>query len=97
MIGGKTGTAQVVRLQNADIRQKTHEMAYKHRDHAWLTAWGQKDGKSYVVVCMVEHGGHGGETAAPMVKAVFDYLFGPAPNAKGQPKPAALQEIEQGD
>lgn len=96
VIGGKTGTAQVVRLQNADVRQKTHEMAYKHRDHAWLTAWGTKEGKSYVVVCMVEHGGHGGETAGSVVKSVFDYLFGPAPAAKGQ-KASALQEAEQGD
>jgi penicillin-binding protein 2 len=89
-IGGKTGTAQVVKLINADERKKTVDMPYKYRDHSWLASFGQKDGKSYVVVCMVEHGGHAGEAAVPVVKSVYDYLFGPvrtqAPPSKPQPQ-----------
>ena len=55
-MGGKTGTAQVVKLKMAanDRRLRTHEMEYAQRDHAWVTTWGIKDGKSYVVVVMVE-------------------------------------------
>jgi len=69
-------------------------MPYKYRDHAWISTWGQKDGKSYVVVCMLEHGGHGGESAGPVVKAVYDYLFGPAPAAaKSAAKAQPAQEI----
>ncbi|GFK95228.1 Peptidoglycan D,D-transpeptidase MrdA [Fundidesulfovibrio magnetotacticus] len=97
VIGGKTGTAQVVRLANADIRQKTHEMAYKQRDHAWIATWGQKDGKTYVVVCMVEHGGHGGETAGPIVRSIYDYLFGPAPGMPKAQKAAEAARPEVGD
>jgi len=76
-MGGKTGTAQVVRLKlkEGDERRKLEEMAYEERDHAWLASFGQKDGKSYVAVCMVEHGGHGATTAGPILRAVYDYLF----------------------
>ncbi len=77
-IGGKTGTAQVVKLLNASKRRKTLEMPYQYRDHAWLASFGQQNGKSYVVVCMVEHGGHGGSTGGPMVRAIYEKLFPPS-------------------
>ena len=85
VMGGKTGTAQVVRL--GERRLKKHEMSYFHRDHAWLTSWGMKDGKTYVVVVMVEHGGGGSSTAGPIVAKVFEALFGPV-NAAKPPAPA---------
>ena len=75
IMGGKTGTAQVVRI--GDRRLKKHEMAYQHRDHAWLISFGIKDDKTYVVVVMVEHGGGGSSTAGPVVAKVYESLFGP--------------------
>jgi penicillin-binding protein 2 len=75
IMGGKTGTAQVVRI--GDRRLKKNEMAYHHRDHAWLVSFGIKDEKSYVVVVMVEHGGGGSSTAGPVVAKVYESLFGP--------------------
>ena len=86
-MGGKTGTAQVVKLKMAanDRRLRTHEMEYAQRDHAWVTTWGIKDGKSYVVVVMVEHGGGGSSVAGPVAKKVYDHLFGPDPNAPAVP------------
>ncbi|EKO39282.1 MAG: penicillin-binding protein 2 [Solidesulfovibrio magneticus str. Maddingley MBC34] len=95
VMAGKTGTAQVVKLINADIRRKTNEMPYEQRDHAWLASWGRKDGKTYVVVCLVEHGGHGGEVSGPLVRKVYEYLFGPAPGKPARaanPAPAAHGE-----
>lgn len=92
VMAGKTGTAQVVKLINPDIRRKTHEMPYEQRDHAWLASWGRKDGKTYVVVCLVEHGGHGGEVSGPLARKVYEYLFGPAPGKPPRavgPAPAA--------
>jgi len=78
VVGGKTGTAQVVKLKFAsgDRRLKTHEMAYEQRDHAWMASYGEKAGKRYVVVAMVEHGGGGGAVAGPVVKKVYEHLFG---------------------
>jgi penicillin-binding protein 2 len=81
-MGGKTGTAQVVRLKasEAEKRRKLEEMEYWERDHAWIATFGQKGARSYVVICMLEHGGHGGSAAGPVVKAVYDYLFGEKPS-----------------
>ena len=80
IMGGKTGTAQVVRL--GERRLRTHEMEYQHRDHAWLTSWGAKDGQTFVVVVMVEHGGGGSSTAGPIVAKVYEALFGPVPGSE---------------
>jgi len=82
VMGGKTGTAQVVKIR--EIRLKTHEMAYEHRDHAWMATWGVKDGKTYVVIVMLEHGGGGSSAAGPLAVAMYEKLFGPIP-----PKTAA--------
>jgi penicillin-binding protein 2 len=81
VMGGKTGTAQVVKLRFAsgDRRLKTHEMAYEQRDHAWMASYGEKAGKRYVVVAMVEHGGGGGAVAGPVVRQVYEHLFGSLP------------------
>ena len=82
-MGGKTGTAQVVKLKMAagDRRLKMSEMEYAQRDHAWIATWGVKDGKTYVVIVMVEHGGGGSSVAGPVARKVYEYLFGPDPNA----------------
>ena len=77
-MGGKTGTAQVVKLRMAGQRRlKTHELPWEQRDHAWVATWGRKNGKSYVVIVMVEHGGGGGTAAGPVARKVYDHLFGP--------------------
>lgn len=81
-LGAKTGTAQVVSI--GKIRKKEFEMPYQHRDHAWMASWGKADGKSYVVVVMVEHGGHGGTAGGPIVKAIYEHLFGPEASLEGE-------------
>lgn len=73
VMGGKTGTAQVVAL--GDTRHKTEDMEYLHRDHAWIATYGIKDGRKYVVVVMVEHGGGGSAAAGPVARQVYSYLF----------------------
>ena len=97
-LGAKTGTAQVVKLANPDVRVKGKSMPYAQRDHAWMASWGQKDGKTYVVVCLVEHaGGHGGEICGPIERKIYDYLFGPAPARAPRPvAPAVPEEGQEG-
>lgn len=75
-VGGKTGTAQVVKLMDKYEKKKTTEIPYKYRDHAWIASFAEKNGKRYVVVAMVEHGGHGGSDAGPVARDVYDALFG---------------------
>lgn len=73
-IGGKTGTAQVVSLSTAG---RGKGIPYKYRDHAWMGSFMQKDGKSFVIVNMVEHGGGGSVAAGPIVRAIIDYILSP--------------------
>ena len=75
IMGGKTGTAQVVKL--GKNRRKSSEMVWRERDHAWIATFGKKNGKTYVVVVMVEHGGGGSSVAGPVAAKVYDHLFGP--------------------
>lgn len=78
-MGGKTGTAQVVKLKMAagDRRLRSAEMEYAQRDHAWIATWGSKNGQRYVVIVMVEHGGGGSSVAGPVARKVYEHLFGP--------------------
>ncbi len=87
-MGGKTGTAQAVRI--GDVRLRAAQMAYLHRDHAWIATWGKKDDKTYVVVVMVEHGGGGSSTAGPVCAKVYSALFDEkAPEPGSSEKPSA--------
>ena len=74
-VGGKTGTAQVVRFTDELKELKDSEIPYRFRDHAWMAAIAEKDGKRFAIAVLVEHGLHGGSGAGPVVKAVIDYLF----------------------
>lgn len=85
IVGGKTGTAQVVRLTDELKELKDDEIPYKFRDHAWMAAIAEKDGRRFAIAVLVEHGLHGSSGAGPVVKAVIDYLF----IGKITPKPEA--------
>lgn len=74
-VGGKTGTAQVVRLTDELKKLKDHEIPYKYRDHAWMAAFAEKGERRYAIVAMIEHGLHGASGAGPIVKAAIEYLF----------------------
>lgn len=93
-MGGKTGTAQVVKLKMAagERRLKTHEMQYAQRDHAWIATYGIKNGKRYVVVVMVEHGGGGSSVAGPVAKKVYEHLFSPQSHFMAAERGEALAE-----
>lgn len=76
IIAGKTGTAQVVAIkQDIKKRKLEHEMAYYNRSHAWFTSYGPYKNPQYVVMAMVEHGGHGGHAAGSMVSDIYNKLL----------------------
>ena len=76
VIGGKTGTAQVIAInQNIEKRKLEHELAYYNRSHAWLTTYGPFENPQYIVMAMIEHGGHGGQAAGKMVSDIYNKLL----------------------
>lgn len=74
-IGGKTGTAQVAKGYTS-ARSDESDLPYKYRDHAWFFGFSPVDVPEILVVAVVEHGGHGGSIAAPVVNDVIrGYYF----------------------
>jgi penicillin-binding protein 2 len=73
-IGGKTGTAQVVKIAQYK-GLKDEDIPYKFRDHAWFTCYAPAEKPEIAVTVLVEHGLHGGSSAAPIAKAVLETYF----------------------
>jgi penicillin-binding protein 2 len=81
LLAGKTGTAQVIGIKQNE-RYDERRVASRHRDHALFIAFAPADAPKIVVAVMVENGGHGGSTAAPIARKVIDYwLLGKLPEA----------------
>ena len=73
-IAGKTGTAQVVGIKQG-ARYEESKLARHHRDHALFIAYAPADDPKIAIAVMVENGGHGGGTAAPIARALMDYYL----------------------
>ena len=73
---GKTGTSQVKRITEADreLDLKTFEIPYDERDHALYIAFGPYKNPRYALSVVIEHGGSGSSTAAPMAKKLFKLI-----------------------
>lgn len=74
IVGGKTGTGQVVRLAQY-IHLKEEDIPYKYRDHAWFTCFAPASNPEIVVTVLVEHGLHGGSAAAPIAAKILNRYF----------------------
>ncbi len=74
---GKTGTAQVKRITEAEreLDLKINQIPYKERDHAWYVAFGPYKDPRYAVSILVEHGGSGSSVAAPIAKKLFKFVI----------------------
>ncbi len=74
---GKTGTAQVKKITEKDreLDLKTFEIPYEERDHALYVAYGPYKNPRYALSVIVEHGGSGSSTAAPMAKKLFKLII----------------------
>ena len=73
-MAGKTGTAQVVK-QDLKTLKKVSETPWRYRDHAWFAAFAPFKNPKIAVAVMVEHGGHGGSTAAPIARQVIEFYL----------------------
>ncbi|HET6373198.1 MAG TPA: penicillin-binding protein 2 [Candidatus Polarisedimenticolia bacterium] len=87
---GKTGTAQVYA---ASAGVKDEDLPPEMRDHAWFVGFAPKDAPKVAFAVIVEHGGHGGVAAAPIVKRVLEKFFEmderPAPRDRPVPTQVA--------
>jgi len=71
-VAGKTGTAQVFKKSvgvDADKQPK------EERDHAWFIGYAPAENPEVAFAIVIEHGGHGGTTAAPVARQVLEVYF----------------------
>jgi len=86
LIAGKTGTAQVVsRRGNVSVNPRNLPMHLRHR--ALFIGYAPADNPTIALAVVVEGGGYGASTAAPIARKILDaWLLGKMP----EPDPAAL-------
>ena len=74
---GKTGTAQVKRIskRERELDLELEQIPYKDRDHALYVAYGPYINPRYALSIIVEHGGSGSRTAAPIAKELFKLII----------------------
>jgi penicillin-binding protein 2 len=81
---GKTGTAQVIALKENE-KYTASRVTERHRDHALFIAFAPADDPKIALAVLVENGGFGAQSAAPIARLVLDYYLlgklppGPAP------------------
>ena len=94
-IAAKTGTAQVVGMKQNE-RYDEKRMKREHWDHALFVAFAPAENPKLAMAILVENGQHGGSTAGPIARAVFDYyLTGKKPEVKAPPPPPAEVDSEE--
>ena len=77
ILAGKTGTSQVKQItieerEREDFRKK--EIEWKNKDHALFVGYMPANNPKLAISVIVEHGGSGSGTAAPIAKKIFDKI-----------------------
>ena len=84
---GKTGTAQVIGIRQNEKYDEA-KVAHHFRDHSLYIGYAPAQNPRIALALVVENGGFGARTAAPMARRIFDfYLLG-----KRTPTPPAPVE-----
>ena len=83
-MAGKTGTAQVVKLKEDRYEVDKEEIEYRFRDHALFVAYAPAEDPRIAISVVVEHGGSGSRTAAPVARAIAAAYFGTESGTGGQ-------------
>ncbi|MEW6350004.1 MAG: penicillin-binding protein 2 [Thermodesulfobacteriota bacterium] len=73
-IGGKTGTAQVIKLREPGIAEE--KIPYHERTHAIFVAYVDGKDRKLAVAVVVEHGGGGGAVASPIAREIITQFYG---------------------
>ncbi|MBP7865456.1 MAG: penicillin-binding protein 2 [Acidobacteria bacterium] len=71
-VAGKTGTAQVISTSTAE---RMADYKKRYRENSWFACFAPAEKPAIALAIIVEHGGHGGETAAPVAARVLGEFF----------------------
>ena len=73
-MAAKTGTAQVFGLKKGEVYEE-EKLPDHLKDHALFIAYAPASKPEIAIAIIVENGGHGGSTAGPIAKKIFDYYL----------------------
>jgi penicillin-binding protein 2 len=82
-ICGKTGTAQVASRANV-AQAKDSERPEHLRSHGWFVGFAPRVNPEIALAVLVEHGGGGGQAAAPIAGEIFKTYFEKVTKQKGK-------------
>lgn len=97
LIAGKTGTTQVKRISMKEREEGMRgqdELPWEDRNHALFVSFGPTDNPRYALSVVIEHGGGGATTAAPIARAIMEAVLklDPASKPPKKPKKNAVEE-----
>jgi penicillin-binding protein 2 len=75
-VAGKTGTAQVIRMEEDYKEMPVDSIRRQHRDHAWFIAFAPAEEPRVAVAVLAEHGGHGSTAAGPIAREMIKTYLG---------------------
>lgn len=80
-VAGKTGTTQVARVS---AETDSDDLPRELRSHSWFVGFAPAENPRVAFAVFVEHGGHGGESAAPLARQVLEGYFSRAGEEAGE-------------
>ena len=74
---GKTGTSQVRKIskEERELDLDISQIDYKNRDHALYIAFAPYKNPRYSISVIIEHGGSGSKTAAPLARKLIKKII----------------------
>lgn len=72
---GKSGTAQVIRIERDENNEPIGDVPEQFRDHAWFMGFAPLENPQIAVAVLVENGGSGSSVAGPMTRSLFDFYL----------------------
>ncbi|WP_343223038.1 penicillin-binding protein 2 [Lysobacter sp. ESA13C] len=97
-MAGKTGTAQKI-SRKGNVSMNPHSLPLHLRHQALFVGYAPAENPTIAVAVVVEHGGYGGSTAAPIARKIFDaWLLGKMPEPlPGKNEPPAVPKLAAAD
>ncbi|MGB5696052.1 MAG: penicillin-binding protein 2 [Polyangiales bacterium] len=81
-VAGKTGTAQVVSRRSRS--DESSSAWYLDRSHGWFAGFAPAEDPEVAFAVLVEHGGSGGASAAPIAMSVMQQYLSPPEQSGGE-------------
>ncbi len=90
-VAGKTATSQVISRETLESLGEEEQDSKNFQNHAWFVAFAPAENPEISVIVLVEHGGGGSRTAAPVARRILEHYFNtiylPRQHAQQEPLP----------